>query len=84
VKILISSQKFRDISQNFAKFRDREISPTTLVEISQKFKQIWIQQAKGNIEKKLHKDKCKNKNAALICKYIAKTHILDTDHISEK
>jgi hypothetical protein len=54
------------------------------VEISQKFKQIWIQQTKGNIEKKLHKDKCKNKNAALIHKYIEKTHILVTDQNSEK
>jgi hypothetical protein len=31
----------------------------------------------GNIEKKkLHKDKCTNKNAALIHKYIEQTHIL--------
>jgi hypothetical protein len=45
------------------------------VEISYKCKQIWIQQAKVNIQKKVHKDKFKNKNGPLIQKYTEKPYL---------
>jgi hypothetical protein len=43
-----------------------------------------ISKPRAILREKLHKDKCKNKNAALIHKYIEKMHILVADQNSEK